>query len=791
VASALLRKSVTDLSRRRSRTFFAVATLALAVASIGIFAMPALMDRSMQAEVRAGKLPDVTVFTSPLVLGETELAMLAAVPNVRAVEPHSFFGGRVYIGARRAPAYVVGIADFAAQDADVVRVASGSLPRAGEVLTELQNARQGVLDVGTGGAVRLIATDGSVRRLQVSGEARNLNGGQDVTSDSVVVLYATTDTVASLSGVDGYQSLAFRLDDTRPAAVASTIAALRRELADVPGFTGFTWLPEVRAAGDWPGKADFEAFADFFYVITVLALLSAFVLIANTMTTLVAEQTAEIGTMKAVGGRRRQIAAVYVRTALLLGALGTIVGILLGVALSNVLIRYLGSTFFAIDVAFGVDATILVASVLVGVLGPPLAALPAIRRAVRVPLREALEATGSAVGSQDAGDRLLRRVRFLPRTMQIGLRNVGRRRRRSLATALMVALAVGNLLAILGLAAAISNTTHAEWRDHGEDIKLTTESDRPLDARALRLIRATPGVAEIEPTFDADVVLAGEDAVVWSVRQQTMFRHRIADGRWFTAAEEQARARVAVVERNVARVTGTEVGDRVTVETGSGPLALRVVGIAANQQVNGTVLFVPLTTMQSFLRGTAAASDYWIRTTSDDHGLIDRTTTRLEDTLTRSGYAVGTEIEYVDEAENVATNRTITTSIAVLGFLIVAISMVGLANALTMSVIERTREIGILRTLGARARDIRRIFATESVALALGGWLLGIPVGYLLDRFLVWLLKEAVNVDVPFTFPVGNVVLALVGTVLLALLITLLPIRRAARFRPGAALRYA
>ena len=55
-------------------------------------------------------------------------------------------------------------------------------------------------------------------------------------------------------------------------------------------------------------------------------------------------------------------------------------------------------------------------------------------------------------------------------------------------------------------------------------------------------------------------------------------------------------------------------------------------------------------------------------------------------------------------------------SITVLGFLIVAMSMVGLANAITMSIIERTREIGILRCVGARARDVRRIFATEGVA---------------------------------------------------------------------------
>ena len=345
---------------------------------------------------------------------------------------------------------------------------------------------------------------------------------------------------------------------------------------------------------------------------------------------------------------------------------------------------------------------------------------------------------------------------------------------------------------MLGLAAAITDTTHAAWRDHGEDIKLTTPSDRPLGARGERLMRATAGVAAVEPMFDAGITLAGEDGFIWAVRQATMFRYTIADGRWYTPREEQARARVTVVERSIARVTGTHVGDRIRVTTAGGPVWLRVIGIASNLQENGTVLFVPLTTMHTVLRGTPTnANDYWIRTTSPDQAVVDRTATRLEDRLTAAGYDIGTEIEYVGEADNVASNRTITTSIAVLGLLIVAISMIGLANAITMSVIERTREVGVLRTIGARARDVRRIFATESVALAVAGWLLGIPVGYVLDRFLVWMLETVVNIDVPFTFPLGNLVLALIGTVVLALVITLLPIRRAVRYRPGSALRYA
>ena len=74
-----------------------------------------------------------------------------------------------------------------------------------------------------------------------------------------------------------------------------------------------------------------------------------------------------------------------------------------------------------------------------------------------------------------------------------------------------------------------------------------------------------------------------------------------------------------------------------------------------------------------------------------------------------------------------------TTTITVLGFLIVAISVLGLVSTMTISVIERTREIGVLRAIGARAHDVRRIFAVEALALALLGWLLGVPLGWLMQ----------------------------------------------------------
>jgi putative ABC transport system permease protein len=791
MVSASVRKSATDLTRRRARTFFTVATLAIAVASISFLAVPTLIDGAMQEEVRAGRLADVTVAMRPVELSDAQLAELAELPNVAAVEPRASVDVRVLVGERRAPARVIGVRDFAHQGVDVVRVESGAFPGPRGLLADVQDDNVGVYDGRAGDTLTVVRPSGEDASFAVSGRGRSLPGGEQVQDEDVIVLYAPAATVAALGGEAGYGELALRLDDSRPGAARATVEAVRSYLRTVPGFAGFSNLPGVRAPGDWPGKADTEAFAQLLGVITMLALLSAVVLTSNTMSTLVAEQTREIAVMRAVGARRRQVALVYLRTTLFLGALGALAGAALGILLSSLLASYFASAFWAVDVGFGVDPVVLVVSLLVGLFAPPLAALPAVRRALRVDLREALEASGSALGGQDAADRALRRVGFLPRTMQIGLRNVGRRKRRSLATAVIVAFAVGNLLAVLAVADAVTESTRSAWGDHLEDVQVSTGGRALFDQRAEQAIRSTPGVAEVEPVLKNTVALAGREAVVWGVEQAPLLRYRLVDGRWFSPAEEQAGERVAVVERNIAQIVGVDVGDRITLATAAGPAGFRVVGIAKNQQEDGTALYVPLTTARSLLGRPTGASAFWIRAESPDQAVVDRTTTLVEDRLAALGYEVASEVTYVAERDEVEANSSLTTTVAVLGFVIVAMSMVGLANAITTNVLERTREIGILRSIGARARDVRRIFTTEGIALGIGGWLLGIPLGYLLTRLLVWLIWEIVEVRIPVVFPPVNVLIALVGTIVLALLVLFLPVRRAVRFRPGDAIRYA
>jgi putative ABC transport system permease protein len=444
--SAVARKSISDLTRRPGRAVFAVAALAIAVASLGLFALPTLMSRAMNREIAANKLADVTITVKPLPLTAAQVRALGQLPNVVAFDPRSTFSTRVYIGARRQKAFLIGETSFVHQTVNAVTVTAGSAPGAGAVLTDVQNAAYGNGVGGAGGSVRVFAGNGSVVSLPITGTGRSLTGAQLVAQNGFVALYATAQTVAALSGTPGYTRLAFRLRDQSTTAAHRTVTEIRQYLQTVPGFTGFTDLPEIRAPGDWPGKSAFTKITNILYVVTLLALLGALVLISSTMTTLIGEQTPEIATMKAIGAGRKQIRRVYLRTAMLLGGLAAIAGAVLGILLSWALTSYFASSLFAISTPLSVDLPVVAASIALGVIGPPLAALPAVRRAARLPLAETLQATGSATGPEGRLDRLLRRARFMPRTAQIGLRGVTRRRRRSITTALQVSLAVATLL---------------------------------------------------------------------------------------------------------------------------------------------------------------------------------------------------------------------------------------------------------------------------------------------------------------------------------------------------------
>jgi putative ABC transport system permease protein len=794
--SALVRRSWRELTRRRARSLLTIATLAAAIAGLWLFATPALMDSAVADRVAADRAHEILLKPGGIRLTDAQLARLRSLPNVAGLDGRATYWTELAIGDRRRQVWVVGVRDFADQEVNVVSVTAGTAPRwhgaTIQALTEAQNARTGSLRIGSGDAVQVRAADGSWRPVVVTGRGQTLEFGSTV-ADGDPVLYVPSSAVNELAGFDGFTRIEARLVDHRPAAAATTLARIRAGLKAIDPSVFYNDIAELRSPDEWPGREDFNRFVSLFWVIAGVSLLCAIVLVATTMTALVREQTREIGIMKAVGGRGRAIARSFLTTALLLGGAATLLGVAVGILLSNLLVGFLGGRFFGIDPRWQVSLLAVGLSLAVGLGVTALASLPALWRAARVPVRDALESAGIEARYGTARvDRAVARARFLPPLAGFGVRNAARRKGRSLSTAALVAFAVGTAVAFGAVSLTFMRLSEQTENIEGGDIvvyNVTSDDRQPLDAGAQRVMANVAGVEAVQPFAESHVAVGGVDAWAWGLPADTIYGYKLARGRWFSAAEAAGRARVAVIGKALASQTGLDVGDPVTVEGSTGLVRYRVIGVNDRMTNDGEGLFVPIDTLLDVNRWTRPGS-FWVTGASLDETGVEQLNGRLVDALNGRGYGVGTALRHVQRAAEREHSRTIVAVIMALGLPLVAVGMIGLVGALTTNVLERRREIAILRSLGARSRQIRRIFRTEGLVLALLGWLGGIGVGYVLGRVVLHFIGNAFHTSFALLFPLWPLGVALVITLVVALLVLQLPLRRACRLQAGEALRY-
>ncbi len=198
------------------------------------------------------------------------------------------------------------------------------------------------------------------------------------------------------------------------------------------------------------------------YIITILAFVSAIFLVAATMSALIAEQAREIAVLKVLGGRRRQIGGITARTAGLLGLAAAVAGTILGVAVAYLLARYFAERIVDVSLGFGISAPVVVASLVAGPMLAVAASLPALRRTLRKPAAEALTGVGTDGGygsgrlDRAAARSGLLRGSLIPDTMRMGLRDVLRQKRRSIAVIAQVAVAAGLAISFLALGQSIT-----------------------------------------------------------------------------------------------------------------------------------------------------------------------------------------------------------------------------------------------------------------------------------------------------------------------------------------------
>ncbi len=209
----------------------------------------------------------------------------------------------------------------------------------------------------------------------------------------------------------------------------------------------------------------------------------------------------------------------------------------------------------------------------------------------------------------------------------------------------------------------------------------------------------------------------------------------------------------------------------------------RVVGIL--NEGNSPYVYIPLDNLKDL--GVQNFSSAQVKATSKDN--VDKIKVLIE----HMGFKVSTVKDTVDQV-----NQFFSVFRAVLmgfGFIAVAVSCIGMFNTLTISLIEKTREIGIMKSLGTTKKDVRRIFISEALLIGMVGGITGLIASYLLGEALnasvYALAKSSGNNPVQiFVFPPMLIIVALLLSILISFLTGAYPSRRASRISALNALRY-
>jgi len=790
----IVKKSWRDLSRRKARTIFTIITIALGIGGLGMFAVPPLMDQAMSHELETSNMYDVQVTVNDVNISSTHFQELLQIYNVKAVETRAIHYGRIYIGERRNDALFVGVDDFSNQQVDRISKKSGEFPGPGELLSDKGNRINNVHSSEIGSEVRVINSSGSEEKLKISGEARNIVYTTR-TGEGIAVYYGSIQTVRGLGNLSGYNSISFDLVDTDKEVVEATIVDIRTYLSTNTSVVAFKNLPQIRAEGEWPGKEGFENTGQMFYMLTYLILFCSLFLISNTMHTIISEQRKEIAQMKTIGASRTQVIRSYLTTSGIMGGIGSIIGALFGIGLVYFMLTWL-STIFGADPVSVVHVPTILISIGVGIVITLIASLPALWGALRVTVLDGLQDTGiSSNYGTSTIDKILMKASALPTPMQMGMRNIARKKKRSISTILQVALAVGTFLGLIAIGYSMNVFIDKEFENIDYDIAAIgqAESGTPINESLRTELEKIEGIERVEPFIYTQLKIEDRDVIAYGYNHNTSmyrFEKSIHKGRWFTETEQESNAQVIVLGKSLGRKEGIEISDKISVNTATGSFEFEVIGIDISQENAGMIAFVPLSAIQNILLWNDTVSGFLFITDSNDHDHIDTAATDIEDAMLDRGIVVNNRVAYVWENMFRRGNNEVSNMLNIVGGVIVLITLIGLMSTITMSILERTKEIGMLRCIGATSRKVRLMFNTEGITTAVAGWLVGIPLGYGIGLYINNIFYDLMGVEMTLFYPVNNILISLAVVIIMTLLVMQGPLWRATHIKPGDALRY-
>ncbi|MBI1852908.1 MAG: FtsX-like permease family protein [Planctomycetes bacterium] len=808
------RKVLRDFWSERTRTVLVVLAIAIGISGFGaVLSTYAVLTRELNAGYLATRPASATFATDAV--DDALLTALRSQPGVAEAEARRSVSGHIKVG----PIEWRNLRLFVVKDYADIRIAkltpeAGTWPPAtGELWIErdaLQVARAHV-----GDTVTLKTTQSAESHLQIGGIVHDVGQAQ-ARMENVVYGYVTLETLAQLGEEPTLDQINIvvtgnAFDEAHVRSVASDVKAW------LEGQGHAVRRMEIPKPGEHPhaaimgllllAQAGFGAFA----------LLLSGILVVNLLTALMSSQIRQIGMMKAVGGTRGQIARIYFSEALLLGIAALVIAVPAAMVGSRVLCTTM-AVFLNFDVtSFAVPSWVYALEVAVGLVVPLLAAAVPVWKGSRISVREALahyDVSSIAFGVSRV-DRLVAGVGGTMRPLLLAIRNAFRRRGRVALTVVTLAMAGLFFLSARNMRASMIHTLDRLFETKRFDLSLILGTMIPME-KVERATRNTPDIvraegwiateASVPRASDAHEPPASTPAglhggghasgasdddrfTVLGVPIETeMLRPHIVEGRGLQADDDNA---MVVNSALVSSLPQLVVGAEVNLQMGPSLGPWRIVGIA-REPFSPRVAYVPRSFFE--VHGGHAGMTNSVRLVLDpaDAHSIDAIKARLDENLEKEGIRALACTSTADGRFGFDQHMAmIYVFLVVVSCVLVGVGGLGLMTTMSLSVLERRREMGVLRAIGASPAMVWLIVVAEGIVIGFLSFVLAAvvawPVSKVVGDVLVTLMLKT---GLDFFFDPLGLVIWLSVSIVLSTVASFVPAWQASRCSVREAIGY-
>lgn len=529
-------------------------------------------------------------------------------------------------------------------------------------------------------------------------------------------------------------------------------------------------------------------------VLGALSLIVGTFLIVNTVIAIMAQQVWQIGVMKVIGADRNDVLLIYLASIFFYGALACVIAIPASLLVSNWGAGWLLGLLNIDPGPFQLVPRAILVQLLTGLLLPVAAAFLPIKTGSAITPYQAISTHGLG---QDFGkawlDRYISRLQFLPGPLALSLRNSFRRKVRVVLTLVTLILAGIMFIVVMSLSTSLNNTMETLINDLGMDVWLsfeTPERTQQMLQTAGQIPRVTS--AETWQRTAATLKLArGEERDLYLMGlppDSSIHRPRIVSGRRLMPGDGYA----VLLNNKIAVEEGIRVGDRIRLDIASDDSTWMVVGLILDVSEGQTNCYVPL---EALARENSSANRANLLMLKVDK-ISDADMPTFMEFLRGTYSKMGMEPAFIMNAADIrqqskAQFSLITNLMLAMALLVAVVGSIGLIGTMSLNVVERGREVGVMRSIGAASMDVVGIFLVEGILIGLVSWFAALPFSYPAARMFSGTVGNSLfSFPLEYQYSIQGVWLWFIIVALLSTLASIWPALRASRISVRESLSY-